>query len=371
MAVQNCNVMIIDEMSSYLDLKQKLKVSKLIRNRIDEDPDLYVLLSEHDLSIIDYLSDNICCMFGIPGAFGIVSVPYPTNDGINIFLSGHLPKENLKFRNSIIDFSKLNSVSEKKSIQSNECFSYPSMEKKFNSFHLVIESGEIYSNEILVLLGENGTGKSTYLKIISGFIRPEKECLNMKTKQVSYKPQKISPSFCGTVEELLDEKLGKLTADKYFMQNILSSVNLTHLGNKKVNNLSGGEVQKLAIILCLAKNAQIYVLDEPSAYLDVEQRIEISKVLKNFSKHYCRSVLIVEHDFTMAAYLADRVVLFSGKPGKKCTAKRPMVVNNGFNLFLEELGITFRKDEYSNRPRINKKNSIKDLEQKKMGKHIF
>ena len=88
-----------------------------------------------------------------------------------------------------------------------------------------------------------------------------------------------------------------------------------------MKNLSGGELQRVAMVLCLGKPADIYLIDEPSAYLDSEQRIVAAKVIKRFILHAKKSAFIVEHDFIMATYLADRVVVYNGSPGINCTAQ--------------------------------------------------
>lgn len=87
----------------------------------------------------------------------------------------------------------------------------------------------------------------------------------------------------------------------------------------------GGELQRVAIVLCLGAPADIYLIDEPSAYLDSEQRIAASKVIKRFIMHAKKTAFVVEHDFIMATYLADRVVVYDGTPGVETTAHTPQV----------------------------------------------
>jgi ATP-binding cassette subfamily E protein 1 len=127
-----------------------------------------------------------------------------------------------------------------------------------------------------------------------------------------------------------------------------------------VQTLSGGELQRVAIVLALAKPCNIYLIDEPSAYLDSEQRIIAAKVMKRWIMSSKRAAFVVEHDFIMATYMADRVVLFDGVPAKDtyCTAPEGMVT--GMNKFLKLMNITFRRDPTNFRPRINKENSQKD-----------
>ena len=120
----------------------------------------------------------------------------------------------------------------------------------------------------------------------------------------------------------------------------------------------------MALVLCLGKPAEIYLIDEPSAYLDSEQRIVAAKMIKRFIQHSGKTAFVVEHDFIMATYLADRVVVYDGKPGVECTANSPQSLLSGMNCFLAQLQITFRRDPTNYRPRINKKDSVKDSEQK-------
>ena len=110
--------------------------------------------------------------------------------------------------------------------------------------------------------------------------------------------------------------------------------------------------------------ADIYLIDEPSAYLDAEQRVSASKVIKRFILHAKKVAFIVEHDFIMATYLADKVVVYSGVHAVEATAHAPQSLLTGMNMFLKALEITFRRDPTNYRPRINKFQSQLDAEQK-------
>merc|ERR1712080_473819 len=110
--------------------------------------------------------------------------------------------------------------------------------------------------------------------------------------------------------------------------------------------------------------ADIYLIDEPSAYLDSKQRIIFSKVIRRFILHAKKTAFIVEHDFIMATYLADRVIVFDGQPSRHAFARTPESLLTGCNRFLKNLNVTFRRDPNSYRPRINKLDSQMDKEQK-------
>jgi ATP-binding cassette subfamily E protein 1 len=139
----------------------------------------------------------------------------------------------------------------------------------------------------------------------------------------------------------------------------------------EVRHLSGGELQRVAITLCLGTPASVYLLDEPSAGLDCEQRVICSKVIRRWIvSHLQKTAFVVEHDFVMASALSDRCIVYSGQPGVECTANTPCAVQDGFNEFLKQLDVSFRRDPVNFRPRVNKKGSAKDTEQKKLGKYF-
>lgn len=126
----------------------------------------------------------------------------------------------------------------------------------------------------------------------------------------------------------------------------------------------------MAIILALAKGAMNYLIDEPSAYLDSEQRVICARVLKRFIINNQKAAFIVEHDFIMSTYLADQVIVYEGEPGVDCKANTPQGLVEGMNKFLSMLEITFRRDSTNFRPRINKFNSVLDRDQKEKGTYF-
>jgi len=156
-----------------------------------------------------------------------------------------------------------------------------------------------------------------------------------------------------------------------FQSDVSKPLNLDNIIDQEVLNLSGGELQRVALCLCLGKPADIYLIDEPSAYLDSEQRIIAAKVIKRFILHSKKTGFVVEHDFIMATYLADRVIVYEGEPSQDCRANSPQSLLSGMNLFLKGLDITFRRDPTNYRPRINKLESVKDKEQKSAGNYFF
>ena len=370
-AVQDAQVYMFDEPSSYLDVKQRLKASRVIRSLIHIEK--YIIVVEHDLSVLDYLSDFICCLYGKPGAYGVVTMPFSVREGINIFLAGFVPTENLRFREEALTFKVSETADEREGGEQKFLrFAYPEMIKTQGNFTLRVEAGEFTDTEIIVLLGENGTGKTTFIRLIAGLIKPDdEEADDLPEFNVSYKPQKISPKFESTVRNLLHKKIRDSYLHPQFISDVIKPLNIEALMDNDVINLSGGELQRVALTLCMGTPADLYLIDEPSAYLDSEQRIWASKVIKRFIIHSKKTAFIVEHDFIMASYLADRVVVYSGTPAVEATAHAPVGLLTGMNQFLKHLEITFRRDPTNYRPRINKYASVKDEEQKAAGEYYY
>lgn len=365
--IQKGDIFMFDEPSSYLDVKQRLKAAETIRSLIN--PDKYIIVVEHDLSVLDYLSDFICCLYGIPGAYGVVTMPFSVREGINIFLDGFVPTENLRFRDTSLVFKVAETATEEE-IKRMCQFAYPNMIKTMGQFTLEVVGGTFTDSEIIVMLGENGTGKTTLIRLLAGRLAPDG---NEEVPQlhISYKPQKISPRSQGTVRQLLHDKIRDAYTHPQFVADVMKPMQIDSIIDQEVQNLSGGELQRVALVLCLGKPADVYLIDEPSAYLDSEQRLVAAKVIKRYILHAKKTGFVVEHDFIMATYLSDRVIVFEGSPSINTKANCPQMLLAGMNKFLELLNITFRRDPNNFRPRINKLNSVKDVEQKKGGNYFF
>ena len=355
-----------DEPSSYLDVKQRLSAARIIRSLLRSDD--YVIVVEHDLSVLDYLSDYICVLYGQPAIYGVVTLPHSVREGINIFLDGHIPTENLRFREESLTFRISEGADEFYSDKS-RAFKYPAMEKTLGSFHLKIDAGDFTDSEILVMMGENGTGKTTFCRLLAGAIKPDGKA-SVPDMRISMKPQTITPKFEGTVRQLFFKKIKQSFLSPQFQTDVVKPLKLDDFIDQEVKNLSGGELQRVAIVLALGLPADIYLIDEPSAYLDSEQRIIAARVIKRFIMHAKKTAFIVEHDFIMATYLADRVIVFDGAPGINAHANTPESLLTGCNTFLKNLDVTFRRDPTNYRPRINKLNSQLDQEQKLGGNYV-
>ncbi|KAG2173208.1 hypothetical protein INT43_004582 [Umbelopsis isabellina] len=365
--VQQADIYMFDEPSSYLDVKQRLKAARAIRALISSQT--YVIVVEHDLSVLDYLSDFICVLYGMPSVYGVVTLPFSVREGINIFLDGKVPTENLRFREESLTF-KISEQADEATVDKNRQYKYPTMKKVLGDFKLTVHGGEFTDAEIIVMLGQNGTGKTTFIRLLAGLMKADGD-EQVPELNVSYKPQKIAPKFQGTVRMLFIKKIKAAFMNPQFQTDVVKPLNIESIIDQEVTHLSGGELQRVAIVLCLGQPADIYLIDEPSAYLDSEQRIIAAKVIKRYIIHFKRTAFIVEHDFIMATYLADRVVVYEGIPSVDAVANTPQSLLTGMNKFLASLEITFRRDPTNYRPRINKMDSQLDQEQKLSGNYFF
>lgn len=365
--VQKADVYMFDEPSSFLDVKQRLAAGRMIRSLLG--PNRYVIVVEHDLSILDYLSDYICVLYGKPAVYGVVTAPFSVREGINIFLDGNVPTENLRFREESLQF-RIGEAGEEYLLDKSHGYKYPKMSKTLGGFHLTVEPGEFTDSEIIVMMGENGTGKTTFCRMLAGAEKPDND-KKVPPMNISMKPQKITPKFTGTVRQLFFKKIKAAFLSPQFQTDVYKPLKMDDFIDQEVQNLSGGELQRVAIVLALGLPADIYLIDEPSAYLDSEQRIVAARVIKRFIMHSKKTAFVVEHDFIMATYLADRVIVFDGQPSVKSRANMPESLLTGCNKFLTNLDVTFRRDPNTYRPRINKLNSQLDTEQKSAGNYFF
>lgn len=357
--LKKANFYVFDEPTSYLDIKQRIKISKFIKSLADKDTAIMVV--EHDLIILDYMTDLVHLMYGKEACYGVVSQPRQTRTAINVYLEGFLKEENIRFRDHKIRFEAKPPFKESERAAIAE---WSGIGKKLGKFSLEAEKGVIFKKDVVGVLGENGIGKTSFVKILAGVLDAGKGKILQKVK-VSYKPQYLESSSEETVTVVLND------AFKRYEGQIIEPLDIVPLMTKKLNELSGGELQRVSIALCLSKEADLYLLDEPSAYLDVEQRLRISKIIHDLMELRGTSALIIDHDLMFIDYLAKRLLVFEGIPAKSGKAKGPFSMEEGMNLFLKDLAITFRRDSESHRPRVNKEDSVMDREQKAENRYYY
>jgi ATP-binding cassette, sub-family E, member 1 len=355
--LRDANLYIFDEPTSYLDIKQRLKMSEFIKELADAET--AVLVVEHDLLILDHMTDLVHIMYGSEDVFGIVSQPRTTRVAMNAYLSGYLKEENVRIRDSKINFEGSLNVEKK----TNPLAKWNGIAKKLGNFSLTAPSGEVRKEEVVGVLGENGIGKTSFVKLLAKVEELDEGEIDSKIK-VSYKPQYLNTESEELVVNLLSDAMN-------YENQLIKPLNLEPLYLKKLNQLSGGQLQRVSIAYCLSQDADLFLLDEPSAYLDVEQRLRISKIVRDFMTEKGKSALVVDHDLLFLDFISQRLLVFDGEPAVSGVAEGPFDMKEGMNGFLKKLNISMRRDEESFRPRINKRDSVKDREQKNAGSYYF
>jgi ATP-binding cassette subfamily E protein 1 len=349
-----------DEPSSFLDIRQRMKTARVIAELGKEK---CVFVVEHDLAVLDYLTDYVYVLYGKPGVYGIVSSIKNSRTGINEFLNGFLKAENTRIRNYPVVFEPKPPAEEwkgKKKIY------YEGFEKAYPDFVLKANAGELRKGEVVGIVGQNAIGKSTFVKVLAGIEKATKGQPNLNLK-ISYKPQYVEIDFDGAVHELI---MKEKDVDSEIYESEIKRM-IEDLLLKSVKTLSGGELQRLSIALALSKKCDVCLLDEPSAFLDIEQRFHLAKIIKRITEKKEITTVVVDHDVVFEDSVANRLMVFSGTPGREGFAKAAIAMADGMNIFLKELGITFRRDEDTKRPRINKEGSQKDTEQKRKGEYYY
>lgn len=365
---READLYLFDEPSSYLDVKQRVETAKIIRSLTDEGKAIVVV--EHDLTILDYLSDYVCILYGEPGVYGVLSKPHGVRVGINIYLNGHLPEENVRFRETPIRFAVKPPTTSWKVDE--VVLQWKEMAKSYEAFTLATDTGQIHRGEVIGILGPNGIGKTTFIKLLAGIDQPDGEGDEHVTAvDVSYKPQYISVDYQSTVASLLHAvSKGGMETSSYRTE-ILHPLGLERLLERQVQKLSGGELQRVAIASCLSRNCQLYLLDEPSAYLDVEERLAMARTIRRVVENRGSTAFVVEHDVSALDFIADRIMVFEGEPGRQGYARSPEDMRSGMNRFLQVMAITFRRDPTTKRPRVNKPDSRLDRYQKHIGEYYY
>ncbi|MFW9822699.1 MAG: ribosome biogenesis/translation initiation ATPase RLI [Candidatus Thorarchaeota archaeon] len=370
--LKNGDVYLFDEPSSYLDVSERINMARLIRSLSMENK--IIIVVEHDLAILDYLSDYVSVLYGEPGVYGIISHPQGVRVGINIYLNGYIKDENVRFREESIIFHERPPQDSLYS-SGDVIFSYEDIYISLGDFKFSASGSEIHSGEIIGILGPNGIGKTTFINSLANKIIEEQQSdieeeIENKLK-ISVKPQYIIFDDKRIVSELITEiKLAPHLSQSY-KKRLINSLKLDYIKERSISELSGGELQRVAIAKCLSNEADIYLLDEPSAFLDVEMRLQVAQLLRKSIEELKKAGFVVEHDIITQDFIADSILVFDGIPGIEGKAQAPQNLRDGFNMFLKMMDITFRRDSTTKRPRVNKLGSNKDDYQKRINEYYY
>jgi ATP-binding cassette, sub-family E, member 1 len=347
-----------DEPTSFFDLKQRVEMANTIQD-IVQSSKKYVLVVDHDVNILDYVSDQLVILYGARAAYGICATPLPIGQGINSYFEGYLQKDNVRFRKVPFRFETPENTDDIFHDHTS-LFSYDEIIHQLGDFELTLKPAEFSNHGITVLLGENGAGKTTFVNIVSDLSEKTNTIVSTKSQYID---QSMRPYRSKSVRVFLGDKIFQSP----FLE-ISKKLDIPNIMESRLRSLSGGELQKVMILKCVMQDADIYLFDEPSAFLDTETRIIVSKIIKDYFFEKSALVFVIDHDMLMTTYLADYAILFEGEPGSKMVANPPVPIKEGMNAYLENLGITMRVDQ-SSRRRLNKLNSTKDREQKMNGEY--
>lgn len=362
--MKDVDVYFFDEPSSYLDIYQRVKMARQIKKLSEEKQ---VVVIEHDLAILDFLADNVNVVYGTEGAYGVFTLPRQVRTAINVYLDGYLPEENIRFRDRPVEFFATPPRGEWKT---SNLIEFDEITKNFGEFKLTVGPGSVRIGETVGIVGPNATGKTTFVKILAGELRADTGSIDSKLR-ISYKPQYITADYDGTVKDLLYAKAFDAIETGFFQTEVVEPLNIKHLMEKNVKNLSGGELQRVAITICLAQDADIYLIDEPSAYLDSNQRMNAARTIRRMMEKSGKSGMIIDHDMYFLDMVSDSMMVFGGEPGHAGIGEGPFDMREGMNRFLKAVDITFRRDAETHRPRINKPDSRLDREQKSIGEYYY
>jgi ATP-binding cassette subfamily E protein 1 len=352
----------LDEITPFLDIYQRMAAARIIRELAAIRP---IVIVEHDLAILDMLADTVHIAYGKPAVFGVITQPKGVRVGINQYLEGFLPEENVRFRDYPVIFEKRAHGDQ---AERQPLLDFPELAKSYDTFRLSVDPGDIRAGEVLGLVGANGIGKSTFARLLAGVEEPDGGPVEVKAR-VSYKPQYLKATGSDTVEFFLRQNTRIFDSTKY-VHDILEPLSLSPLLQSPIDTLSGGELQRVAIAACLSRDADLYILDEPSAHLDVEQRVRITRMFKHHVDGRDAAILVIDHDIYLIDMISERILVFDGVPGHSGQATGPFDMRQGMNRFLSQLGVTFRRDR-SGRPRINKPGSYLDRDQKSGGEYYY
>ena len=232
----------------------------------------------------------------------------------------------MRFRQESLNF-KIADAADDLTLEQSQSVPYPSMTKTMGDFKLNVKGGEFMNSEVIILLGENGTGKTTLVRMLAGATKADNEA-DQPELRVSMKPQKITPKFQGTVRMLLLKQIKGAFMHPQFQTDVVKPMQLENIIDQDVQTLSGGELQRFAIAMTCVQKADVYMFDEPSSYLDIKQRLNAAQVIRTLCSP-STYVIAVEHDLSTLDYLSDFVCCMYGQPAAYGVVTMPFTSREG------------------------------------------
>ena len=358
--LKKADVYFFDEPSSYLDIHERMRIVKIVQELAETSR---VIVIEHDLAVLDVLADLVHIVYGRKGAFGIFTPARSTRQAINAYLDGFLVEQNVRIRDKPIKFQ---THTDRSNEIGDPVVEWGDLGKNLGDFKLKTGTGKVHQAEVVGVVGPNGTGKSTMVKILAGDLEYDAGWVTANAS-ISYKPQHIETNLDCTVQTWLDAEVGPKWRSGENNVKVIRALGVDELLAKQVNNLSGGEAQAVSIAICLGREADLYLLDEPSAHLDANARMEAAKAIRRTMESNEKAAFVIDHDVYFIDIVSDSLLVFEGEGGVSGMAEGPFGLREGMNRFLSGVDVTFRRDHDSKRPRINKSHSRKDREQRNVG----
>ena len=363
----DADLYLLDEPSGYLDIVNRLLIARVLHRLGDTKS---VLVVEHDLALLDYLADQAHLIYGEPAAFGVVTRAMPMRTAINTYLNGYLREENVRFRPEPVRFV---AHPPKPPTRLDVLVKFSPLTKKFSEFELSVGAGRLTRGETVGIVGPNATGKTTFVRMLAG-VEPPTTGAAPTAVTVSYKPQYIRATQSASLRERAQALVADPTFDrKLFERELVPGLHLEEVLDVALTDLSGGELQRAAVALSLARPATLYLLDEPSAYLDADERMAMARLIRRQVERQAVSALVVDHDVYFLDLACDGLMVFSSDQsgGSRGKGGGPYPMREGMNRLLQEVDVTFRRDAETLRPRINQEGSALDREQRSHGEYYY